>query len=360
VTPSTLRIAFDESGNTGEDLLNVHQPIYALASVGVAPEIAVNLIPGWREKEFHFQQARKSPGGRHRILTVLTAPTMTAESVRISVVHKHFMVTAKMVDTLIEPVALAIGIDFYQDGMHLALANMLHLTMPVLAPDEWSDTQRRFVAMFRERTEEKIDAFYSSLDALEGALGRGEEDWLVNSLRMSRQVLTMHTPTELDPAFTCFMSLVQDWAASVGRFSVLHDESKEMLRWQRLFDCLKDESAPTLRVQTYQGGQIQYPVPVTDLQFLPSTADPGIQLADLVAGACRFVCTSKVGSCPDEAFARSLEETPVLEWAIGASLWPTDAITPEELGVQPGATPWQADAMARWLHSRESDDEGAP
>lgn len=69
-----LQVCFDESGNTGQDLLSSDQPVYVLASVAVAPDIAFELVRSAAARsEFHFKQARRSSAGREQIVRLLSA-----------------------------------------------------------------------------------------------------------------------------------------------------------------------------------------------------------------------------------------------------------------------------------------------
>jgi hypothetical protein len=63
------QVGFDESGNTGEDLLNAQQPVFVLASVHVSEEDASSLL-GLRTRELHFTREKNSQKGRQKILEI--------------------------------------------------------------------------------------------------------------------------------------------------------------------------------------------------------------------------------------------------------------------------------------------------
>ena len=95
-------VAFDESGNTGANLFDADQPLFVQASVCVPPEDANALVQSQATTgELHFSRMRKNANGRDEILKILNAPELSQERVFYSIVHKPFVVVAKMVDLLI-------------------------------------------------------------------------------------------------------------------------------------------------------------------------------------------------------------------------------------------------------------------
>ncbi len=348
-------IGFDESGNTGEDLLNADQPIYVLASVRLGADDLDNLLPAGKT-EHHFKHDRRNPAGRAKIVEILTSPLLTPDTVKATVMHKPFFVTGKMVDLLIEPVMARAGIDFYRNGAHLATTNLLHAVWPVFSPDGFDALQAAFVDLCRSRSRTALDAFYEALERLEPDC-EGQPDWVFDALRASetiggaeiigqtRDVL----PSHLDPAATSLTALLQEWALQMDSIEVHHDESKEIRRSQEALEPFWNETAAPITLNVWNGATISYPAPVADLRFVESQGSPLVQVADIVAGALAAVCRSLVVSTADDRFVATLKDTPLMEWVVGASVWPTTAITPDELGAQPGGSPWLADEMARWL-----------
>lgn len=106
--PSVL--AFDESGNTGSDLLSASQPVFTVASVSLtdddAKALLANLTPKGA-KEAKFSRLRKSATGRESIITLLASPLIHRKTAKLHVIHKPYMVMTKIVDLLVEPLAHA-------------------------------------------------------------------------------------------------------------------------------------------------------------------------------------------------------------------------------------------------------------
>ena len=343
-------VAFDEAGNTGQDLLNEAQPVFALASVDVAPETAASLVenPG---KELHFKTARKSRGGREAILRVLTDAALSPETVRTVVAHKRFSIVAKMVDLLVEPFAALTGYDLYAQGAHVAFSNLLFATLPVLlGPDRARRIFEGFVTMCREPTRHRRSEFILTL---QDVADDGDED-----TRGTLRLLAAGTDIgafggtgipDLDPAPPCLIALAHSWADDGGPFGILHDDRPELRRWKPHFEKFWPGSAEPETFVLYDGRTLTYPLPVTELQVAASHTDPRLQVADVIAGSLQFVVNARVGVSPDPTFAATLQdETPVLSWLVHGIIWPTDDMDPGALGVQSGATANFADAVTAW------------
>src|SRR5947208_417377 len=122
-------IAFDEAGNSGGNLLDPEQPVFVLASVHLENNRALELASP-DGTELKFGTLKRSERGQRRIIELLNSPDLDGDSVLIASFHKPFMVITKLVDLLVEPLRYAGGIDLYERGANLALANLFHFTMP--------------------------------------------------------------------------------------------------------------------------------------------------------------------------------------------------------------------------------------
>lgn len=121
-------IYIDESGNTGSNLLDKNQPVFATASCNFSVEEASYLLsklPASLAQEAHFKKLRKSRAGCEAIIRLLSEELVNPERIKVHVIHKEFMVLTKIVDTLIEAYYNAHGHDFYKNGRNIAYSNML-------------------------------------------------------------------------------------------------------------------------------------------------------------------------------------------------------------------------------------------
>lgn len=112
-------ICFDEAGNTGQHLVDPNQPVFTTAGVMLSKEDlgAIRNLLGWRpDEELHFSVLRRSRSGRRRIVELCKSGFANVRVVKAFAIHKPFMVTAKIIDMLMEPLAREHGLDMYQRG----------------------------------------------------------------------------------------------------------------------------------------------------------------------------------------------------------------------------------------------------
>ena len=107
-------VYFDESGNTGQDLLNRDQPVFALASVHFEPETQAELaaiFAGTRATELKYSALKRNSRGQQMVLEFLRHSAVTAASVKVALIDKRFMLYAKLVDVVHERLAHAQGLN---------------------------------------------------------------------------------------------------------------------------------------------------------------------------------------------------------------------------------------------------------
>jgi hypothetical protein len=348
--PVTRTVVFDEAGNSGPDLLNRDQPVFTLASTSLSPAAAESLVPD-SITELKFARLRRSRAGREVVLRVLTDPALNADSVRVIAIHKLFSLVAKMVDLLVEPVAAADGYDLYAHGEHLALSNLIYAALPVIiGEDEAQHLYEGFVGMLREPTRERRMAFVLEL----GEVAKGAPANVAQLLRLFaagtvRGEFGDSDLSDLDPAPPCLMALAESWAAAGEPFEILHDDRAELERWKPALALFWEPRAESTTFVLYDGRTITYPLPVAGLEVAASHADLRVQVADVIAGSLQMTLNALAGRCSDEVFAdRIKDETPLMDWVIGASVWPTLDFGPDELGARSGATANLADEITAW------------
>jgi hypothetical protein len=344
-------VGFDESGNTGPDLLNSVQPVFVLASVGLSEDAASAVLGPATAEEHHSVKARKSRAGRDWMLSVLEAPELVPESVKVAVMHKRFVITAKFVDLIIEPILAASGYDLYRQGGNLALANLLHMTWPAFDKAGADELWSRFVSWARNPVEDTAGSLSVAIERIASHV----PDGLDGLLRVASQLLRVDPSrlavtadmSSLDPAGPALLGLIHAWASQLGPFDVAHDDSTEVKRWIPYIRGVSDPAMEPVEVQFWNGEILRYPLPVGEIALPSSETSAQIQLADVIAGAGAIALTSRVAPPKAEhrSFAERVLASRFTEWVIGASLWPTNAVTPEELGVKPGETQWPIDRI---------------
>ena len=97
-------IYFDESGNTGADLLNNEQPIFVLSSVllnNIDSERICNKYLSTEAQELHFTNLKKYKKHHDGVLGLLKDDFFNTSNVKVFSIHKKYMLVAKYLNLLL-------------------------------------------------------------------------------------------------------------------------------------------------------------------------------------------------------------------------------------------------------------------
>src|ERR1700677_1246919 len=95
-------IAYDESGNTGDHLMDPHQPCLVLAGVRMTDEEAVNLLshlPPTQAAEYKAKNLLQSTRGRQALLNIMSDAKLNGSNCKVHLTDKPLMATMTLVDT---------------------------------------------------------------------------------------------------------------------------------------------------------------------------------------------------------------------------------------------------------------------
>ena len=331
----------DESGNSGQNLLDAQQPVFVLAAVHLGDADAsrlASMLAGGAD-EAHYTRMRKRPGGQERILQVVGDSALAPDSVRVSALHKPFMAVAKLVDLLLEPIVAAAGRDLYADGSHLELSNMLFALGPDACPRSWQPLMESFVRFVWRGTSEGA----TRLSGLLAQATREAEHHPVGELlemmpHDERLLLAWHgredgdDPADaLDPALAATVEQARWWGTRLGPFLLVYDESKLVGRWSARLLALSDPAVaaeyavtPTNRMPA---------LPLAGLAPAISQDSPAVQVADLLAGACADVLRGRMLQTTPTAWHLRLRQARVLRF-VDHLVWPGDTAVADEFELQ--------------------------
>lgn len=335
---SIPEVAFDEAGNTGTDLLTPDQPVFVLASVLLSEEDANDVLEDVRPsnaKEVKFSRLIRSNAGRRRIIQAISESVVIEGKVRVTVVHKEFMVIAKMVDLLVEPLAHRSGLDLYQGGANVALSNLHYFTMSVMCGKARTRAfLERFVRMVRTGTTREINEFYKSAYAMY-ANAKSEEyagilSPILLSERMIGEILKLSDRNSLDPAIPAFVEHCDYWGKQLGQLDVLHDESKPMFQERRALEDLMNRGGEEERVVGSDPRTMIFPLRVRRVRFGRSDEHARLQIADLFAGAMRRWMSGFLSESRRDEWWEQATGAGIGKFLSGA-IWPMPHVTPEEI-----------------------------
>lgn len=349
-------IAFDESGNTGADLLNMEQPVFALASTSISRERADHLLAIVRTRqtrEVKFSQLKRTETGRSRIINFLSSTELCSEYVRTTFFHKRFMVVTKIVDLLIETMAYEEGIDLYVDGANIATANLHFYCMPTFCGEGRTKAFLRcFVEMMREGTPKAIQRFYQSAWTLhQNSIDRDYAESLAPILiseRLINFILSSNDKNSIDPAIPAFVQHCSFWGEEFGGpFELVHDESKPIFQNKEMLEDLMSRGEQE-QVIGYDRRKMIFPLRARGVTFGKSEDDPRLQIADLIASASAHWMSGLIRPPEKKDFWEALRGTNIARFGQDA-IWPTPEVTPQELDTVHDGGINATDHMAEFL-----------
>ncbi len=350
-------IAFDESGNTGADLINQDQPVFTLASVQISQEKADSVVEELRShqsREAKFTNLKKRKSGRDRILNVLASELLEQESICVTFIHKRYMIVSKIVDLLIETVANDFGVDIYENGGNIATSNLHFYCMSTFCGEGRTKVVlRNFVALIRNQDEKSIRKFYRSVELLVENCKDSSyaESWspVLMSRMMIDDILAPLNFNSIDPAIPAFVEHCTVWGNRLNEdFVVVHDTSKPIIQERDFLERLMDKSQEKVELG-YDRRKFTLPLPVLDVVMTDSVDDTRVQIGDILASTFSFWCNGIVDDSKRNDFWHALNDLD-LDRFIHNAVWPSTDVSPEALNTihDGGINP--ADGMAEFLH----------
>ncbi|NOX09585.1 MAG: DUF3800 domain-containing protein [Gammaproteobacteria bacterium] len=336
-------IAFDESGNTGADLLYKDQPIFALASSNLSLDEArelLNLVKTPQAKEAKFSAIKKSNSGKRRIIEFLKQSTQYNKQIKTTIVHKKFMVTTKVVDILIETLAHRDGIDLYKDGANIALSNMHYYCMSLFCGKErTSEMLDSFIKMIRNKTTSSVDQFYYHAWQLYGATINKEYQVALSPIleteKLISEILVAVDSNSIDPAIPAFYEHCANWGDKFEHeFDVLHDTSKPLFQEKDTLEALMSKDKTYEKIG-YDRRSYTFPLRANGVVFCDSKNDERIQVVDLIASSSGYWAKGLLEVNSQDQFWEQLNDIDLKQFVIG-TLWPTPEVDPAKLGTNTG------------------------
>lgn len=315
-------IYFDESGFTGNNLLNKSQKIFCYASVEFTHEesekLVNHIIDRYKIQNGEVKGAnliKKSKGKRaiDEIFQSLRGRT------KVSISDKKFALAGKFFEYIFEPAISNVNSIFYGINFHRFIANILHVEFTAkgaMAEEIFEDFENLMrtgdfeglKSLFSSPKNESISpvlelicdfAFYnkeSVIEELDGYIDTGSGKWV------------------LDLTNTSLFSLLADWGQKFDELTAYCDQSKPLSEDQSIFNAMLNRKE---KLYTTIGG---FKSPITfnlkePLKLVDSKEIHGVQLADAVAAAFAYAFDSE----NDDEYAikwRGLFEEVVTEGSI--------------------------------------------
>lgn len=325
-----MHLFCDESGNTGVDLLNADQPLFALASTNLDSERAAELVrPLLRQNqvEAKYTKLQRSRDGQAALLQFFASPDLTPETAKALVADKRYYLITQLVDKLIEPTVYENGLDLYDGDGHVGLVNVWYYAGPMIFPDgAWEKVLRAFLRTIRERNTPAYAGFDQTLRAAFLAAPLENRDiaaGLAISFGRIREFLEPFPLHAFDPAPDLFTMMINKWMASgPGFFDVTHDQSKPLRRHEPFLRALMTPAGT--RTIGYGSRQAELPLKIRELDFADSVSHAPLQVADLIAGATVDYLLAWSGRKPSTGFHEAMRDTGLPDLLVDGMLPSTD------------------------------------
>ncbi|MEU5963236.1 hypothetical protein ABZ777_18680 [Micromonospora parva] len=301
VVGAVVRIACDESGFSGTNLLHSTAPVITHASVDLTADEAVAIITalrsGFRFAPHELKSGRflRGSGAQEALEWFLAA---LAGRAHVHLIDKEFFLVTRIVDFLLTEPSYAAGTRLAR-GHHPAALALYEAGRST--GSGWTAFLSAFVDLVRMKRRLPVDQtvrrFFQARDALRRHGLGTVADAVLDGLRPNqvRAVVARldaddrTVPPPLEPLLPALAETVLSWSGGQRQVLVTHDEQSaltadRLTRLQRVLAANGDASA----VGGNRAAALPTGVsPLAGLVMVDSRDDPRVQVADLLAGVAR-------------------------------------------------------------------------
>lgn len=286
-------IYFDESGQTGTNLLDQDQPFFAIGSTDFneleADALLRRHFGGRQGKELKANRLLGQVRGRREYLAFLKELGSQPERVCGARIHKRFTVVAKMVDHLVEPFMRDQGYDFYAGDYAARFANTTYFAFEKFLPKPSAEL---LLGLYHEFARVPSEAVLLKLHrALRSAYERAHRNcrtplglMVIGTANFEPFAGPNGFADTNDVHVTAAVQCMGHWQSHhAGPFHVVHDESVHFFRrsrqWRRI-------TSPNLKPETIEigGRAMKLPIAVESTESARSHESAPLQVCDLLAG----------------------------------------------------------------------------
>lgn len=288
---------FDESGYTGENLLNEKQSTFAYSSVNISPEDARKFVEGIIQKykiqngELKTVKLIRREKGRKAILEVLE---YVKEKCFISVHDKKFALCAKFFEYIIEPFISEKNSIFYGLNFHYYIANVLHVSY--VCDDPYAI---RLIQLFERLMREKEENYLSEIISLPYEFDSSHKTYdvmtkLVKFINVFYDEILENIKSlpdwTVDLSITSLNALFSTWGCDGKSLVAYCDFSKPINDQQELFSNMigHEEIIYSPYILNENGEQIPLTYNLKEINLVDSKKFHGVQLADVLSSSVAF------------------------------------------------------------------------
>lgn len=293
-------IYFDESGFTGNNLLNAEQSVFSYASIvsdhQEVTDLASSVISRYRINTGELKGSRllKNSKGKKAVSQILSSLN---GRMKVSVSNKKYALAGKFFEYIFEPALSANNSFLYGLNFHKFIANYLYLeflTKRAGAEQIFEDFER----LMRFGPSEGLDQIFSvNPDLGLSMLAASIRDFAVCNRDVIAAELDGYIGSGagkwvLDLTTSALFSLLAQWGQEFEVITAICDESKPLAAEQDLFKSMIGRSERLFSALDGKDHPISFNLS-GPIQLVDSKQHAGIQLADCVAAAFAYACNSE-------------------------------------------------------------------
>ncbi|WP_281543627.1 DUF3800 domain-containing protein [Grimontia sp. SpTr1] len=333
-------IYLDESGNTGSNLLDKDQPVFSLASCNFTEkeaQILSNLVGSQSDHEIHFKRLKRRKPGQDGIIRLMKHALVNPDNIKVNIFHKRFMITSKIVDTLIEHMLHMRGEDLYINGRNIALSNMLFYCLESFCEEEKvTEMYRKFIEMIKEKTPYSISSFYSIVGEVKESSThesfKSSIDQILETKDYIDDALSNIDKSSLDPSIPALFAQCVQWGQSSPRgFHLIHDDSHAVEQQKLLFAQFMDWTQETVEYG-YDRRKFGLPLKGKSLKFESSHDHLQLQIADIITSSFTHWAAGVLKGETEEYLFVELNKLNLDRFIGNNKIWPTPDVDPKDLG----------------------------
>ncbi|MCT7985563.1 DUF3800 domain-containing protein [Laspinema sp. A4] len=291
------QIYCDESGFTGNDLLNQETPFFAYAAVAVsheeAKEFVEKLIKDYKiqSSELKFKNLIKSTRGKQAISHILEN---FSERAKVSIHDKKYALACKFYEYIVEPTVASHNSVFYKLNFNQFISNFLYYYFQA-KKDNAEEIFQDFYRFMKTYDDQGLSCLFNSSGEVLDELN--ELDLIRTFCIHQRDVINEELESLkgtgvgkwiLELTVTSIVSLLTEWGQEFNQLEVFCDDSKPLKEQLEFFDSILNN--PEKNFIEINGTQYPLTFNLVNLpQLVSSKTYPGIQIADIFSGAFAFV-----------------------------------------------------------------------
>jgi len=293
------KIYFDESGFTGNNLMNHQQKHFAYGSVATDDTEAREFVSGLIKKygiqngELKGRNLVQFNKGRKAIDEIFEH---FEGRIKISISDKKFALACKFFEYIFEPCISDINSLFYRIGFHKFIANMLYVEFLGRGAGA-EQIFEEFESLMKNRKGEGLESIFSASTHPENSpiliQIREFAQYKAEDIRAELALLTDDGVGKwiLDLTNTAIFTLLANWGLEFEQVTAICDDSKPLKHQQSFFDAMIN------REDRHFSNAFGHEHPITfnlsgPIEFADSKKTHGIQLADAVSAAAVYALSN--------------------------------------------------------------------